>query len=98
MLSVKTNYNYTKIEELLPKYYPAARPKIQEGSRSGPTTVFFLDMPWIEFFKMTDALMDLEVDACNVPTGEEGNSFAYHRNVKYGWLWDMFYEAEVEEI
>ena len=97
MLTVKTEYDYNQIEKLLPEFYPAVKTKLHEESTEGAATVFTLEMSMDEFCRMTDALMDLEVAVSQVPAGGEQTSLAYRRNIKYGWLWDMFYEAEIVE-
>lgn len=48
---------------------------------------------------MMDELMQLETDAFNTHNGEmpSENDLSYKKYEKYGWLWDMFCNADIRE-
>lgn len=52
-------------------------------------------MIWDEYEDMMDKLIQLEIDAYNTEDGIEpskDNPY-YQKYLKYGWLWDLFYQA-----
>ena len=91
MLYITTDFSYKTIEEGI---------KTKKlGFVDCPPCCFSLDLSWGEFEDMMDELMQLEIDAFNTPNGEmpSENDFLYKKYEKYGWLWDMFYNADIRE-
>lgn len=107
MLYVTTDFTYKNIEESLKVICPWVKiqhiytdNKLKElGFVESPPCCFSLDMSWDEFEYMMDELTQLEVDAFNTPHGEmpSKNDPLYQKYIKYGWLWNMFYNADVKE-
>ena len=105
MLYVETDMaSHKTIRKCLDKAYPQARTEHITTDRAlkalefvdWPICVFSLDMTWDEFENMMDALIQLEVDAFNTDDGEmpAEDDEDYQRYMYYGWLWDMFYQAQ----
>ncbi len=107
MLYIETDFSFEDIKRALQEVYPSARPEHivtdyvlkQLGFVDYPPCIFSLDMTWNEYEEMMDELMQLEIDAFNTPDGKmpAEDDPAYQRYGKYGWLWDMFYNAKIEE-
>lgn len=58
---------------------------------------FTMSISYAELDDIMDDLMQLEVDAFNTGDGKmpPQNDPLYLKYVKYGWLWDLFYDAKV---
>ena len=107
MLYITTDFSYKTIEEGLKTICPWVKIKHittdtalkKLGFVDCPPCCFSLDLSWGEFEDMMDELMQLEIDAFNTPNGEmpSENDFSYKKYEKYGWLWDMFYNADIRE-
>lgn len=107
MLYVETDFDYGTIEEHLHAVIPSiimshvvTDEKLKQlGFVDHAPCVFSLDMTRDDFEDMMDELMQLEVDAFNTPDGSmpPEDDPLYLKYLKYGWLWDMFYNATVTE-
>lgn len=104
MLYVETNMcSFEKIEKLLPDIYPSAKLShivtdytlCNLGFSKMPFCIFALDMTWDEYENMMNELIQLEIDAYNTKDGKEPakDDPYYQKYLKYGWLWDLFYQA-----
>ncbi|MBR5428575.1 MAG: hypothetical protein IK118_09525 [Clostridia bacterium] len=109
MLLIETDMcSFETIARLLPDVVPGVRLKHiatdenlkKLGFVDYPPCVFTLDMSRDEFDDIMFALMDIETDAFNTPDGEmpEEDDPYYQKYLKYGWLWDLFFQAKVTEI
>lgn len=107
MLIVETNCNFDKIEKSLSELMPDIKLTHiitddnlkQFGFTENPPCVFIMDMTTEEFDNMMSDLMQIEIDAFNTPDGAPPNKNDpyYQKYLRYGWLWDMFYNAKVVE-
>ena len=108
MLRVITDFDYKTINKKLHELFPSIkmthiasdRTLVEMGFADYPPCIFTMDMTWDEYEDMMFDLMQIEVDAFNTPTGDmpEKDDPAYLKYLEYGWLWDMFYNAEVTKI
>ena len=108
MLRVITDFDYKTIDKMLHDLFPSIkmthiasdRALVEMGFADYPPCIFTMDITWDEYEEMMLDLMQIEVDAFNTPDGEmpEKDDLAYLRYLEYGWLWDMFYNAEVTKV
>ena len=108
MLRVETDADFDAIRRDITQLFPDIRIRhihtdhaLKElGFAEKPICVFVMDMTLDEFESMMDELSQLEVDAFNTSDGSlpEKDDPLYQRYRRFGWLWDMFYNARIEEV
>ena len=85
---------YEKVEVLLPEICPNIDFELETIDENLEKLGLCKSAPCVVRFKLneSDTLLDIEVDAFNVVNGE--NSIEYRKYLKYGCLYDIFYNAE----
>ncbi|MBQ4568560.1 MAG: hypothetical protein IJA62_00645 [Ruminococcus sp.] len=97
--------SYNRIKTLLPEICPEVEfhlEYIDENldklgfCKSAPCFVAF-ELDEQGFNELIDTLSYIEIDAFNTPNGEnpKSDSFAYHKYLKYGCLFDILNNAEI---
>lgn len=100
MLLIETKISdYKTVQERMKDLFPQIKLElISDFSLPGlelPYS-FTMSISFSELDDIMDDLMQIEVDAFNTEDGKmpPQNDPLYLRYVKYGWLWDLFYDAK----
>ena len=98
---------YDKIKKLLPDICPNVQFSLVMADNNLMRLGFSCEIPCVAAFQldengfdqMLDDLMQLEIDAFNTPCGEPApNDSVYQKYLKYGWMWQVLYNAEKCDI
>lgn len=95
--------HYDEMKTLLPDICPNVEFSLVVADENLKLLGLCSDVPCIvafdldkdEFNQMMDELIQLEIDAFNVPGGDPPpDDPDYQRYIKYGWMWDVLFDAE----
>lgn len=105
MLQIRVSRNdFDKINLLLPDICPKVSFSLISVDKnleklgfcdSAPCTIEF-DMSAKDFYEMLDTLNDIETDAFNIENGKS-NNITYQKYLKYGCLYDILSNVNLEE-